>query len=203
MKMKHLFKGCIAIVLTAALLIGSIPYSAFAADGDYVLTSITYGDSTVNVSETLNAELTVPYGYADDTIDLRSGLDITYDEDVYLSASASFSSVATIGGEAVDMLVTYQNKDGSTNTTTYSIKVVRAAYVAPTFSGSITKTVTLPASVTLTAADFEENYTENDGAALDSISIDGSNPTWGSLVLTRPSFKRVLRWSRASIELRY
>jgi hypothetical protein len=191
MKMKRrIFKG-ISLMLTFILILGIFPISAFAADNEDVLTSVSH---TSAVSAAVNAEndtvtLTVPYAYTGD-VDLSSGLDISFDASVYASASAGFPDGATavVGGDAVKMLITYQ-RTGETAlyTTEYAVSVVRAAQTAPAFSGTITKSVSLPNIITFTAADFSEKYVKNEGGELASIVITGSDPSFGSLKLGNTS----------------
>ena len=187
--MKQLIKRSLAILLTLALMIGTIPYNASAAnaDNDYVLTSISHADTIakVNVSGKFNATLTVPYDYAK-VIDLSNGLDISYDKSTYYSAVASFpdGAEATVGGDAISMLVTYQyTETGDPFTSTYTINVQRTEPIDPKFSGTITKTTVLPSKITFSATDFTAKYKQNDGQPLGSITISGSNPSFGSLQL--------------------
>ncbi len=58
-----------------------------------------------------------------------------------------------------------------------------AVLMEPTFSGTITKTVTLPDAVTFTDEDFTGLYDKNDGADLASVRITGTNPAFGALKL--------------------
>jgi len=182
--MKRKTSSALSLFLVLVLLIGVFPVTVFAANDEFVLTSINHlsAVSVVTVAEVHEAAFTVPYTHSG-TVDFSSGLDITYDTNVYASASASFPSVcvAAVDGDPVAMTVTYQKKDDTAlYTTQYSISVVRAAAVAPSFTGTISKAVTLPGSLTFTAADFTGKYTKNDGGALASIVITGSNPTFGA-----------------------
>jgi hypothetical protein len=175
------------LLLTVAIFVGTLPAIALAANGERVLTSIYHSSAiaAVNVADSTSATLTVPYTYSG-TVNLAQGLDISYDTSAYSSASPAFpsGSTAAVGGDPVDMIVTYQKTGEETlYTTSYTINVVRAAEVAPTFSGTITKSVTLSHGLTFTAADFTGRYAKNDGGDLDSVIITGSNPTFGTLKL--------------------
>jgi len=166
---------------------------ALATDGngDYVLTSISHEDAiaSVSLSNSTEATLNVDYGYGDtygDTLDLSEGLDPGYSATTYDSVIASFpyGSDAEVGGDPVEMLVEYTYADDTTSTiysTTYYISVVEDDYDAPTFSGTITKTLTTSETLTFTSTDFTGKYITNDGGSLAYISISGSNPSFGSL----------------------
>ncbi len=186
--MKRKVKAGIGLMLSLMMFIGMFPITGLAADDETVLTSIYHSSavSAVDVSGKKTATFTVPYTYSSDTVDLSNGLNISFDSSVYTSASAGFpsGSKATVGGDPVSMTVTYQKKhDDTAYSAQYSIYVVRASGTAPSFSGTISKTLTLPGSITFTAADFTGKYKENDGGPLQSITITGSNPTFGSLKL--------------------
>lgn len=174
-----------SLFLVLALLIGIFPISAFAADDEYVLTSINHlsAVSVADVTGTHTAIFTVPYSFSG-TVDFSNDLDITYDTDVYSSAIASFESgsTATVGGDPVVMTVTYLKENDTTPyTALYQLYVVRAAATAPAFTGTISKTITAPDVITFTDDDFTDLYHKYDGGALASIVITGSNPTFGSL----------------------
>ena len=149
-----------------------------------MLTSIGHTSAnTVTVSAATDITLTVPYGYTG-PLDLANGLTIAYHTSTYSFAIASFESgsQAAVGGPAVDMLVTYKKTgDETLYTTTYHISVQEAAYVAPTFAGTISKTVTLPNDLTFAATDFSGKYTANNGAVIGAIAISGSNLSCGAL----------------------
>ncbi|NLV51026.1 MAG: S-layer homology domain-containing protein [Clostridiales bacterium] len=183
---RALFKG-IPLMLTLILILGIFPISALAANNEDVLTSVSH---TSAVSAAVNAEnntvtLTVPYAY-EGNVDLSVGLYITYDTSVYAFASTVFpeGAAAVVGGGTVKMLITYRRiNDAAQYTSEYAVSVVRAAPTPPTFSGTIAKSVSLPNIITFTAADFSEKYVNNDGSALGSIVINGSDPSFGSLKL--------------------
>lgn len=182
--MKRKVSSVLPILLTAALLIGILPVAVVAADDEFVLTSVDHVSavSAADVTGTNVATLAVPAAYPDSTVDLASGLTLTYDTEVYALASAGFSSgsAAVVDGDPVLMTVTYQRTDDETlYHTLYSIYVVRE--IAPTFTGSISKTVALPDVLTFAAEDFTDQYTAHDGGELDGIVISGSNPAFGSL----------------------
>jgi len=181
----HTLKSRIALVTLAALLVGMMPAMALAADGERVLTSIRHSSAVaaVNVTNSTSATLTVPHSHSG-TVNLAQGLDISYSTSVYASASPSFpdGSTAEVGGSAVNMVVTYQRHGDQTfYKTSYTILVVRADYLASKFSGTITKSSSPTKTATFAEADFLDKYTKNDGTALGSIVITGSNPSFGTL----------------------
>lgn len=189
--MKRRFYAGISLMLTLILILGLFPLSALAADSEDVLTSVSHTSAILSVVSAADktVTLTVPYVYTGNVV-LSSGLDITYDTSVYASASAGFPDGATavVGGSAVKMVITYRRKDNaSLNTTEYAVSVVRAAQAVPVFSGTIVKSAALPNSIHFTVVDFSEKYVKNDGGALDSIVITGSDPSFGSLKLGNAS----------------
>jgi len=177
-------KRIASFILTAALLLGILPFTALAVNNEQVLTSIGHTSAISAVTFTgYSATLTVPYSFTG-TLDLSKGLDIQYDTTLYTSVIVSFPSgaAATVGSDPVLMQVTYQKlNDTATNTTDYSISVIRQAATAPVFTGTIAKTLDHPGNVTFTAADFTSKYTKNDGADLAAVVISGSNPSFGTL----------------------
>lgn len=185
--MKFSLRTVVKCVLAAAVLLSLIPGTVLAADNEPVLTSIRHSSavSAVGVTGLTSATLTVPYTHGN-TVNLAQGLDVFFNTSVYTLAIPSFpnGSMATVGGDPVDMLVTYQKK-GSSNLykTTYKIKVVRAEFAPPAFGGSIAKSTNLSKSLVLTLEDFADKYTKNDGGELSSIVISGSNPSFGTLKL--------------------
>ena len=185
--MKSMLKRSISFITTIVMLAGLFPVFSFAADGAMVLQTISFTDavSVVDVSGSTAVTLTVPYHYGE-TAELLNGTDITFNTTEYTSAVASFQSgsIATVGGAPVNMRVSYQiSGDETLYSTVYSISVVRAAYVAPVFSGTIAKSVTLPDSLTFSESDFSDRYKVNEGEALANISISGTNPSFGTLKL--------------------
>ncbi len=188
--MNYLLKRSVALSLLVFILMATFPSAAWANDDETVLTSIYHSSAAaaIDISGSFSATLTVPYASAD-SVDLSSGLDISYDTSVYSTAIASFpaGSTAVVDGDPVEMTVTYQKQgEEILYTSTYSINLIRAAYSPPEFSGTVSKAntlVTLPGSISFSAADFNTKYTPNDGGSLDSVVINGSNPTFGSLKL--------------------
>ena len=177
-----------SFLLTIALLIGILPASALAANDVLVISQISHADTdtvTITTPTVRDITLTVPASYGSTTIDLSSGLNITPAAGID-SAIANWvsGSTATIDGASVTMTVTYQPTSGTLDTTTYTVSVVRAARVAPTFTGKIKKTATqtMPYNISFLKTDFTAKYTHNDGQSnIDSIAITGSNPGFGKL----------------------
>jgi len=186
----------LSVLLAVMLVFSLLPASVFAANDETVLTSISHSSalSPVSLTGKTTATLTVPYGYAGTTLDLSKGLDLAYNTATYFSIEKDFPDGfdATIDGSSVRMIVSYiyaadqtaADSAGTTPTkynTTYTLSVVKAAYKAPTFSGSITKSLSGTGTISFTGTDFSSKYTQNDGNALGYISISGGNPSYGAL----------------------
>ena len=181
-------KKKIAVFLAFAFLMSMMPPPVLALDGEEVLTSISHTDVGTGEISGTNITFTVNYNYSD-TIYLSEGLNITYNSDLYTTAIASFEQTVVdsgvIPGQTVDMTVSYKKTgDDTLYSTVYKVAVVKAAYRAPTFSGTISKSVTLPNTLTLSITDFTGIYDRRDGEALGKVKISGSNPAYGSLMLS-------------------
>ena len=193
--MKKIFKRGFLILMCLALMCTSVSLPGFAegADGEFVLTRVSHEAcvSAVNVSGTKNVVLTVPYNYEGETIDLNTGLDISFDTSVYDSASASFSSDAAIGGESVEMTVSYMKVgDNTIYETVYTVSVKREEYNAPAVSGSITKKLTKAEAMAFSASDFTDVYKKNDGEGLGAVSLSGSDPSFGALTFKGSDYEK-------------
>lgn len=181
-----IFKYIVAFIFVFMIFSWMQPI-AYAANNASVLETIGHEDTdTVTLNDTTRTvTLTVPYAYAGTTVDLSNGLDITYDEDLYKYVVAQPYSVATVGGVAVSLTVSYNginDQDGTAkNETVYSVSVVRATAKNPEFSGAIKMTATVGDTITFSAADFAEIYEANDGADLGFVVITGSNTSKGTL----------------------
>lgn len=191
--MKHNGNKLLTFLLALVMLAGLFPVAAMAVDDEYVLSAIDHLGtvSEIDVSQTHTATLTVPYGHIG-ALDLDEGLNLQYDTGLYASVSASFpdGSAAAVGGDPVEMTVTYRKLgDESLFTAKYFIQVVRADATAPVFTGTVSKTITAPGSIVFTAEDFTDLYTQNDGAAAEHFVIEGSNATFG-----------VLKWGSANYQ---
>lgn len=183
-------KRGLAFLLLFALVCGMLPVPMaedIDHDGESVLTSIghTKTDTVTLSGDERSVTLTAPYGTT--TVDLAQGIDLDWGN-VYSDAIPSFpkGSQATAGGSAVEMLVTYYLAGDTTltpYTTTYYIKVEAEAYEGPEFSGSISKSALLPATVDFIASDFTDKYIKNNGEEIGGIRITGANPSFGSLML--------------------
>lgn len=183
-----------ALFLTAILLIGMIPFTAAAANNEYVLTSINHiaALSAVDVKNTTAAVLTVPHDYPARTVNLAIGLDIQYDTEVYASATATFPSAAPstaiVDGDPITMTVTYQKKGSRAYySTDYKVRVVREK-LPPAFEGTISKKITFPGTVRFTSKDFTDLYRQNGGSKLVAISITGSTPSFGKLKIDNAEY---------------
>lgn len=191
MKRKGLAK--LSFFLVLVLLFGLLPTAALAANDETVLITVghTSAAATVNIAGRNAASLTVPYSYSGTSLNLAAGLSLAYDTTVYTNVTATFpaGSTAVISGEPVTMTLTYQRiNDPVVYTANYRIQVQRAAYNAPTFTGTIQRTFVLPGSVTITVADIAAMYDKHDGAQLAAIAIIGSDPIFGELKLNGSSY---------------
>ncbi len=198
--MKNMIRHCFAFLMAVSLFIGALPIIASAADNELVLTKVGHTHSdTINITNpaTRSVTLTVPFSFTGNTLDLSAGLIVDKASSIdSVITSFSAGSAASIGesgtaGAPVSMTVTYYKGGNTSNqhTTVYSISVIRAARNAPTFTGTITKSVNglMPGSktndITFTSGDFSKLYTANDGGALTNITITGSSLSCGSLKL--------------------
>jgi hypothetical protein len=187
-----MIKKLVTLLLTALLLVSLLP-AATAADGESVLTELGHKNTnTVSITGTKrNVILLVPYSYAGDTIDLTTGLIINYDPNIYKNVVAS-TAVATVDGPAVTLTVTYSHigdeDDATKFATDYTITVMRTTPVPPAFTGVIETDVTAPGLLNFSYLDIPSKYTANDGEPMGSISVTGSNPTFGTLKLTGAAY---------------
>jgi hypothetical protein len=186
--MKYLLKRSMAILLAVAVVVGTMPYNAFAANNDLVLSSISYSGAEVTRVGT-SVEVTVPYGTTG-TLDLTTNLNYTFnDTDYTLVGTPAFStgSEAAAIGETKTLTIGFTRNDEAPELgpyeTTYDIDIVEAAYVAPAFSGTKSKSVTAGNTLSFADTDFDSLYQQNDGADLASIAITGSDIALGSLEL--------------------
>lgn len=185
--MKHQ-KRLLALFLAAMAMVYAIPL-ANAEGGDSVLTSIGHSQTdTVPLSgETRGVTLTVAYDYDGAEVDLANGLVISWDHALYRSVVALPAPPAAVDGPAVQVTVTYHRAgdadDAEKRQTVYSVRVQRAAMTPAAYAGVITKTIDFDdtALIGFTEADFTQHYRKNDGEALGTIAINGSNPSFGAL----------------------
>jgi hypothetical protein len=197
---KRILLRCFTILLGIILLTGLLPVLSYAADNELVLTKIGHTSSdTVSITNPSlrSITLTVPFSYTSAALDLSSGLIVdkapSIDSVITSFSSGASASIGEPGtaGPPVSMTVTYYKNGNTTNqhTTNYAVSVIRAAKKAPTFAGTITKSVNglMPGSklndITFTADEFTKLYTSNDGGPLKHISITGSSLSCGSLKL--------------------
>lgn len=179
------FRTIVCCLITAVFLAGLLPRTV-AANDESVLTSVGHVDTdTVLLSGAgRSITLTVPFSYSDASVDLSNGLIISYDTTKYKSVVAS-ASAATVGGPSVSLNVTYNavtDADGDPKSlTVYSVAVVRAASIAPGFSGVIAAEVQASGTLSFSNINFSSKYSQNDGEALGYISLSGSNPAFGAI----------------------
>ncbi|MBC8535804.1 S-layer homology domain-containing protein [Feifania hominis] len=187
--MKRFLSCALSLILLVSLLAGVPALPVYADDilegGDLVLSEVSHSSAKTEVDASQSVELTLTVGYTfQGTVDLVQGISIHYDKAKYPHAIAQFpdGSVAEVGGAAVRMRVVYQKKDDNNlYWTDYTIRVIRAEQSTATFTGSIKKSLTAPASVTITADEFTSRYQKNDEGELYSLVIEGVNPSFGTL----------------------
>ncbi|MGE5580172.1 MAG: S-layer homology domain-containing protein [Bacillota bacterium] len=98
--------------------------------------------------------------------------------------SGSLTFAATGAGTVDYVVEAYGSDAAQTQAGGVALLRVTAVSAPPTFSGTISKTLNLPSTtLTLSAADFTGRYAKNDGGALASIVITGSNASFGKLRL--------------------
>jgi len=189
MQQKQKIRQGLALLLAAALAMGMMPSAFAATDNADVLTTLGHADAVEAVSLTAgqrDVTLYVTNSYPGSEIDLSEDLEITYGGS-YKYVVAVSSGSAVINGEAVSLSVSYNDiGDDDTapkGTTVYSVRVVRRARIKPVFGGVIAKSGKYPGTVSFLRTDFDSKFTLNDGPALSSVIITGSNLTTGSLYL--------------------
>jgi hypothetical protein len=182
-------KYTMRIFLTLLILLIFLPSGASAAGNDPVLTSIGHIDTDVVMlsADTREVVLAVPYSYPGSSVDLKNGLSITYDDNLYRSVVAEPASAAVVDGGAVAVTVSFHNIDdepeAEKSETVYYVRVFRGEAVPARFSGSITKTVEVGNTLSFTQDEFTSLYTRNDGEDLGYIKIKGSNLVAGTLMM--------------------
>jgi len=188
--MHKLLKRSMAILLSVLMTVTLVPYSTIpvyaAGNGEAVLSSLSHTDAvaTANISG-FNVTLTVPYGYADPSID-TADIDYTIDSD-YVEDSVDYSASAIdVDGSSVIMDISYTYAAGDDTTTvfqsSYYVSVVEGD--APTFSGTISKSTNPTGTITFDDSDFTAKYDANDGDSLAAISIGApSSTSYGTLEL--------------------
>ena len=165
--------------------------SALAYTTDNVLTAVThtFADSGAWSVDGRTITLNVRYSFADTTLDLLNGLNISWDTAQYRSvvATPASASIAIDGTATVSLIVSYLPTDPESTVpleTEYFLKASKAAAEDPSFSGTVSKEIhysTDHRTVELTSADFIPLYIKNDGADIGSIALTGSNPSFGKL----------------------
>jgi hypothetical protein len=190
-----LVRNILALVLAAGLLVSLLPAAAAAENDASVLTDLSHRNARRNTSANIGSareiELFVRYSYPGETVNLADGLSISYDTGTYKNVVAS-STAAAVGGSA-QVTVTYnlvsEPDDAPKGRTDYTVHIKRAARIAPTFSGAIRADIPGPSSLPFTRLDLASKYTRNDGDALGYISVTGSNPAFGTLMLGAENYK--------------
>lgn len=188
--MRNHLKRIAAILLIIVIACSFMQLTAFAASNELVLTKIGHAKTnivSITDSSTRAITLTVPYGYVGDTLDLSTEMTIEKASGILSFIHYFDSPIATINGPSVKMTVEYTRTNNTTDSTEYSISVKRAAMKKPTYSGTISMTVSSAAltsgtnDIHFTLEDLTKGvYTPNDGG-IEAISIKGSNLACGTL----------------------
>lgn len=195
---KHL-KRIAAFLLILVITCSFMQLSVFAASNELIITKIGHAKTnivSITSSSTRAITLTVPYGYVGDTLDLSTQMTIDKASGITSFIHYFDSSIASVNGSAVKMTVEYTRSNKTTDSTEYSITVKRATMKKPTYSGTISMTVS-SASLTsgsndilFTLDDLTKGvYTPNDGR-IDAIAIKGSNLACGTLKYLNPVTKQ-------------
>ena len=154
-------------------------------NGEAVIKTVSHAQAKSIEIDGTKISIKLPYGYENDTLNLDS-LKFTYDP-VFKSVETAFpseaGSTAEVDGPSVILDVTYsylEGEDADRYSTQYYIYVKRGS--APTFSGTISKTITIPKKIIFDDLDFTSLYKANDGESLGWISIGTpSNTSLGTL----------------------
>jgi hypothetical protein len=183
------FKRIISLLL-AFLFITSLLFApvnlVYAEDnGESVIKSITYSEAKRIVIDGTKVTITLPYGYEYETLKLED-IKYTYDskfKSVEISFPSDSGGLAEVDGPSVIMDVSYaydRGKDAQRYSTQYYIYVKSGS--APAFSGTVSKTITMPKKMTFNDSDFTNLYKSNDGKDIGWISIGKStNDSLGKL----------------------
>jgi hypothetical protein len=190
---RHIFRIFI-IVLAFSLTASFVPLTASACDPNavWVLSRIGHASTDTVTPDGPSARtvtLTVPNGYSGWSVDLSNGLYVEKASNIEnFATSFPYGPTAQVDGAGVVLRVSFrEHGDNAQYVTSYTIKVVRASWSGPAFTGTLSKSVTgaMPNAstndITFSAADFANLYGANGGAAMSGISIEGSNSGCGVL----------------------
>lgn len=186
-------KRAIACLIAVSLLLPAFPASR-AANEESVLTGIGHSDTdSVSLSGTARyVTLTVSNDYAAASVDLGSGLNITYDDTKYKSVVVVSAPTAAVcdpdaadGVGYVSVTVSFSDigdaNDAEKSQTVYYVRVIRAQAEAAEFSGVISAKAAIGDTISLSASTFRTNYDQNDGYGIGYLEIRGSNLVVGTL----------------------
>lgn len=182
-------KKIISLLLAILFLSSSFltPINLVYADdnGELVIKSVTHSKAKNTVIDGTKITITLPYGYEAETLELKD-IKATYDskfKSVDISFPSDSGSEAKVDGSSLIVDVTYsygERKDAERYSTQYYVYVKSGS--GPTFSGTLTKTITIPKKLVFDDLDFTNLYKSNDGKDIGWISIgNGSNNSLGKL----------------------
>lgn len=183
------FKKIISKFLALLILTSSFltPINLVYADdnGELVIKTITHPKAKNTVIDGTKITITLPYGYESNTIELND-IKATYDtkfKSVELSFPSDSGSEAEVDGPSVIMDVSYsyvEGVDAERYGTQYYMYVKSGS--APSFTGSLSKTITIHKKIVFDDLDFTNLYKSNDGKDIGWISIGkASNDSLGTL----------------------
>ena len=183
------FKKIVSLLLALLFITSSLltPFNFVYADdnGELVIKSITHSKAKNIVIDGTKVTITLPYGHDAEIVELK---DIKYTKDkkfklVELSFPSDSGSEALVDGPSVIMDVSYSyvdRADAKRYSTQYYVYVKSGS--APTFSGTISKTISIPKKIVFDELDFTNLYKSNDGKDIGWISIGkASNSSLGTL----------------------
>ncbi len=184
-------KKIISLMLALLFITSSFltPINLVYADdnGELVIKTITHSNAKNTVIDGTKITITLPYGYEANTLKLDD-IKATYDskfKSVELSFPSDSGSEAEVDGPSVIMDVSYsyvEGMDAERYSTQYYIYVKSG--IAPTFTGTLSKTINIPKKIVFDDLDFTNLYKSNDGKDIGWISIGkASNESLGKLKL--------------------
>ena len=183
------FKKVMSLLLALLFISSSFlaPFNfVYAEDnGELVIKTIAHPEAKNIAIDGTKVTIKLPYGYDSNTLKLEN---LKYTNDlIFKSVEISFpsdtGSEAEVDGPSVIMDVSYsydRGVDAERYNTQYYINVKRGS--APTFSGTISKIVSIPKKVIFDDLDFTNLYKSNDGESIGWISLGkSSNSSLGTL----------------------
>lgn len=172
-KLKKIISLLLALLFATSSFL--TPFNTAYADdnGEFVIKSITHSKAKSTVIDGSKITMTLPYDYESKTLELNE-MKAVYDSK-FKSVELLFSdsgSVATVDGPSVIIDVAYayvKGEEAQRYSTQYYIYVKRGS--APTFTGTLSKTISIPKKIVFDDSEFTNLYKSNDGKDIGWISI--------------------------------